>query len=48
MRCAKRISSTFSSLIFFSGTLSFSPNTVNNTIMAYFLAKKWEEGNYSV
>jgi len=36
-------------MIIFNGPLSFSPNTLNNNIITYALAKKWEEkkGSYS-
>jgi hypothetical protein len=30
-------------MIIFNGPLSFSPNTLNNNIITYALAKKWEE-----
>ena len=31
-------------MVMFNGPLSFSPNTLNNNIITYALAKKWEEG----
>ena len=34
-------------MILFDGTLAFSPNTLNNTLFAFVLAKKWEELNYT-
>lgn len=33
-------------MVIFDGTLAFAPNTLNNSLFAYILAKKWEELNY--
>jgi hypothetical protein len=30
-------------MIIFNGQLSFNPNTLNNNIVTYAFAKKWEE-----
>lgn len=29
-------------MVIFDGPMSFSPNTLNNNIMTYAMAKKWE------
>nr|BAJ93801.1 predicted protein [Hordeum vulgare subsp. vulgare] len=39
----KRLGLCFSQMILFNGSLSFSPNSLNNTYMSYALAKKWEQ-----
>ncbi len=41
MILSRKLSSAFSKMVLFEGALSFSPNTINNTYMAYALAKKW-------
>jgi hypothetical protein len=47
MILSKRLRQTFSKMILFTGALSFSPNTLNNTYMSYALAKQWEEDGAS-
>lgn len=34
-------------MVLFDGALAFSPNTLNNTLFAFVMAKKWEELNYT-
>ena len=43
MFVAKRLNRAFSQMLLFSGSISFSPSTLNNAIMTYSLAKKWEQ-----